>query len=400
MTKKPEDIILIGGGLTAKCLALMLSHSGYSYSWLAQKKEAVRRDKRTTTIHHAGMKMLSALGVWDKMSEPACPIHTIAVAKGGPPNKSGRKDWPLRWHNDAPAMAYVIRNAVLSDALDAVYRGPAPHAADITGFERTSDVTRLTDANGAEHHCHLAIACDGSASTIRSLARLKAVPFSVKQTALVSLLTTERPLHQTAYQRFLPGGPLAIMPTTEYEGSLVWSMPDEAAQKLAEAGAEAVSSALQNSFGDCLGKMTICDDILLWPLKPAVMPTITAPGLILAGDAAHALHPLAGMGFNLALADTAELADCLKTAHSRGLSAGHLSVQQSYAAKRRAEIMSLTAVTQSVNWLFSQPDGLLSSLSELGFVGLGALPVKNKLKQIAMGGQLSRPSLFSGVMPF
>jgi 2-octaprenyl-6-methoxyphenol hydroxylase len=400
MTKKPEDIILIGGGLTAKCLALMLSHSDYSFVWLNQKKEVARRDTRTTTIHHAGMKMLSALGVWDKMSEPACPIHTIAVAKGKPPNRSGRKDWPLSWHNDAPAMAYVIRNAVLSDALDAVYRGPAPQSADITSFERTSDVTTLTGANGSEHHCHLAIACDGSASTIRSLALLKAVPFSMNQTALVSLLNTERPLNQTAYQRFLPGGPLAIMPTTDYEGSLVWSMPDEAAQKLAEAGSGAVSAALQNSFGDGLGKITICNDVLLWPLKPAFVPTIGRPGLILAGDAAHALHPLAGMGFNLALADIAELADCLKKAHSRGLSAGHLSVQHNYSIKRRAEIVSLTAVTQSVNWLFSKPDGLLSSLCELGFVGLGVLPVKNKLKKIAMGGQLSRPSLFSGIMPF
>ena len=126
MTKKPEDIILIGGGLTAKCLALMLSHSGYSYRWLGLPKRAARGDSRTTTIHHAGMKMLSALGVWDKMSEPACSIKTIAVAKGGPPHKTGQKDWPLRWHNDTPAMAHVVRNTVLSDALDDVYRGPAP----------------------------------------------------------------------------------------------------------------------------------------------------------------------------------------------------------------------------------------------------------------------------------
>ena len=105
-----------------------------------------------------------------------------------------------------------------------MYSGPAPLEVDIASFDRTGDITRLTDANGTDYHCHLAVACDGSASTIRSLARLKAVPFSVKQTALVSLLTTDRPLHQTAYQRFLPGGPLAIMPTTDYEGSLVWSM--------------------------------------------------------------------------------------------------------------------------------------------------------------------------------
>ncbi len=400
MTKSRTDIILVGGGLTAKCAALMLSFSGYSFRWNTPHQTKKPQDSRTTTIHDAGMKMLSALGVWNQMAETPSPIHKIAVAHGAPPERRGQKDWPLFWDNDVPAMAHVVRNALLSDAFDSVYYGPAPVEIEFIQLDRNHDITTLTGENGQTYDCSLAIACDGASSKLRTLAGLKSVPLPVKQTAIVSVVSTDRPLQQTAYQRFLTSGPLAIMPTGDYEGSIVWSLPDDVAQTLSQRKSEEVSAFLNSQFGPKLGRLTICDEILLWPLKPAFIPAITSPGLILAGDAAHALHPLAGMGFNLALADIAELADCLGEAQQRGLQPGHLSVQKHYSTQRRTEISALTALTQSLNWLFSPASGPLSEIAGLGFAGLDALPLKNKLKQTAMGGQLSKPALFRGQMPF
>ena len=400
MTKSRTDIILVGGGLTAKCAALMLSFSGYSFRWTTPYQTKSPRDSRTTTIHDAGMKMLSALGVWNQIAEIPCPIHKIAVGHGAPPERRGPKDWPLCWDSDMPAMAHVVQNALLSNALDSVYCGPAPLETEIIRFDRNRDVTTLTGDNGQTYDCSLTIASDGASSKLRTLAGLKSVPLPVKQTAIVSVVSTERPLRQTAYQRFLTGGPLAIMPTGDYEGSLVWSLPDHVAQNLSHQKSEKVSAYLNSQFGPTLGKLTICDELLLWPLQPAFVPAITSPGLIVAGDAAHALHPLAGMGFNLALADIAELADGLGAAQRRGLQPSHLSVQKHYSIQRRTEISALTALTQSLNWLFSPASGPLVEIAGLGFAVLDAVPLKNKLKRIAMGGQLSKPALFRGQMPF
>ena len=346
------------------------------------------------------MKMLSALGVWNQMAGTPCPIHKIAVAHGAPPERRGQKDWPLCWDNDMPAMAHVVQNALLSDALDSVYYGPVPLETEIIQIDRNHGVTTLTGDNGQTYDCSLVVASDGASSKLRTRAGLKSVPLPVKQTAIVSVVSTDRPLRQTAYQRFLTGGPLAIMPTSDHKGSLVWSLPDDVAQNLSQQRSEKVSAYLNSQFGPKLGRLTICDSILLWPLQPAFIPKITSPGLIIAGDAAHALHPLAGMGFNLALADVAELADCLGAARRLGLQPGHLSVQKQYSIQRRTEISALTALTQSLNWLFSPASGPLSGIAGLGFAVLGAVPLKNKLKQTAMGGQLSKPALFQGKMPF
>ena len=400
MTKSQTDIILVGGGLTAKCTAVMLYLSGYSFRWTMPHQKKNPRDSRTTTIHDAGMKMLSALGVWNQIAETPCPINKIAVAHGRPSERCGQKDWPLCWNNDRPAMAHVVHNALLSDALDTVYCGPAPLEAEIIRLERNHDVTTLTVANGQTYDCSLAIASDGASSKLRKLAGLKSVPLPVKQTAIVSVVSADRPLQQTAYQRFLTGGPLAIMPTGDYEGSLVWSLPDDVAQNLSRQTSEEVSAYLNSQFGPKLGRLTIRDEILLWPLRPAFVPAITSPGLIIVGDAAHTLHPLAGMGVNLALADIAELADCLGAARRRGLQPGHPSVRKHYANQRRTEISALTALTQSLNWLFSPASGPLSEIAGLGFAVLNTVPLKNKLKQTAMGGRLSKPSLFRGQMPF
>ncbi len=161
------------------------------------------------------------------------------------------------------------------------------------------------------------------------------------------------------------------------------------------------------------------DRLAKWPLRPSFVPKRTHPHLILAGDAAHALHPLAGMGFNLALSDVAVLADCLAAAGRRGLAADHASILADYEQRRLVETAALSAVTEGLNRLFStdllpllpvpaiQPFGRSAfasgaaarRLAGIGMTLLGRFRMRTKLSDIAMGGVLARASLLDGKLP-
>ena len=120
---------------------------------------------------------------------------------------------------------------------------------------------------------------------------------------------------------------------------------------------------------------------------------------MLAGDSAHGLHPLAGMGLNLGLADAACLLDCLMQARKRGLTPAHISICDRYQAQRQAEILALSATTQLLNRWFSRPEGLVRMVGGVGMSLVGRSVIMGQLKQLAMGGRLSRPQLFSGKLP-
>jgi 2-octaprenyl-6-methoxyphenol hydroxylase len=135
---------------------------------------------------------------------------------------------------------------------------------------------------------------------------------------------------------------------------------------------------------------------LTWPLKPHFCPRISKPGFILAGDAGHALHPLAGMGFNLALADVAILLDCLQNAACSGLTPSHASVAAAYQSRRKLEILALTFATQGLNRLLTRKPGPLYQMACMGMSFLGQLPAKRLLSDLAMGGRLASAPLLSG----
>ena len=187
-------------------------------------------------------------------------------------------------------------------------------------IDRDSDnqpAKSLQDSTGKSWSCDLVIACDGANSYLRKEAGFIVIDQSRGETAIVTSVHTERPIGTTAYQRFLPSGPLALMPTNTKTASVVWSLPDKQADALTRQYGNSFEDTLNASFGNYLGRLTTASDLLTWPLKPHFCPRISKPGFILAGDAGHALHPLAGMGFNLALADVAVLLDCLQNATSK-----------------------------------------------------------------------------------
>ena len=407
MTDRPEnscDIALIGGGLTTCMMAAVLRHCGYSVIWFSgtATDKPEKEDNRTTTLHHAGMKMLEALGVWPALAKDAWPLCDIFVKIERQHRENsisrGHKDtspWPLHFSSEHPPMGYVVGNRQLKDAL-------LPLTTDIPRYARS--ITRLTPANpcqleddkGQKWQCDLVIACDGPASEMRRQAGLYAKDQARGQTAIVTNIQTGRAINHGAWQIFCARGPLALMATSSHQASVVWTVSDRKAEELAAMDEGDFNTQLLASFGWSLGGLGVISPRLKWPLRPVYVPKRVAPGFVLAGDAAHALHPLAGMGYNLALGDAAILLDCLQQAHKRGLPAGHLSVTEAYQKRRQIEILALTGTTQLLDRALSRPNGIVTMLGATGMAAFGKTALRHHIRDIAMGGKLSPAPLFSG----
>ena len=265
------DVTVIGGGLTGLMTAIALSHAGPRIHLVDRTgQDAAPPDERTTTINAAGARMMQALGVWDRMASAPAKVMRVAVAEGPAPTGLAarrRRDSDLSWQGGDRPMGYVVGNAALQDALRTIlgtrevseHRGRA-----VTGWHADADgaVLTLADAGGTgvSLHTSLAVACDGARSVMADLAGLARREERQTQTAIVTTLRTERRHEDTAYQRFLPGGPFALMPgpgeTGGHEMSLVWTLPNATAQELIAAEPAAFEAACFEAFGSRLGYMS------------------------------------------------------------------------------------------------------------------------------------------------
>ena len=411
------DVAVVGGGLTGMMMAVALS---YSLDHTANKPALIlidrstksdrsigRDDQRTTTIHAAGKAMLARLGIWGRLDQTPTPIHRIKVAEGWPRDGGlthrPKAPFHLDWHDETTPMAYVVANEDLLQALRHTLESRPIHhltEAEVTGFKPGAGGTaaRLELARNSNVISHLVVACDGAKSPLRQLAGLPSYPESHRQTAIVTNLSVERDHGNTAFQRFLPSGPLALMPFGSHGMSLVWTMKSAEANHIYALDDADFAAAVYSAFGPSLGGIQSPNPRRLWPLIPATMPKLTCEQLVLAGDAGHVIHPLAGQGYNLALGDAAVLTDAIAAATARGLTAGHLSVRRDFVVGRQIEIRAMSAVTSGLNRLMSGP-AQVAKLAGAGMALVNSSPLKSVLKQAARGGHLSRASLLEGRLP-
>ena len=412
-----QQIVVVGAGLTGVMTALALSHCGYgslsapAVTLIDRDNQAVSkakpdmRDRRTTTVHAAGMAMLNALGVWPLIADKVTPIFGIKVAHGQPYqsrlNRWQRPEFSLDWHDEVSPMAYVVCNEHLLNAL--YYRlaaRPIIHVTghEVTGFHTKSDYAQLKFDHRPSLTCQLIVACDGANSKLRDYASISALSEPHRQTAIIANLTSERSHENTAFQRFLPGGPIALMPHGENCISLVWTLPKDKAAQILAFDDNKFTNLVVASFGKTLGELKLDGPRLSWPLKPTFACKMTSHNLVLAGDASHSIHPLAGQGYNLALGDAAVLADCLAHANRHGLNASHRSIRVEYNARRQLEVATMAAMTSGLNQIMS----FHPAIADIAGAGMGLVnrsPLKSLLKKNAMGGQLARANLLEGRLP-
>ena len=361
-----HGIHVVGGGLTGYAAALALADHGYAVRLYHREDEAID-PLRTTTINPATYDFLNTLGVMDAaagdtpLAEKLAPIERILVTDDIP--RENPLDAVINWDKpDTGPLAWVARNSDLNMALrHLVEASPLIErtSALVTGYhprhpEYDEAAANLITDQGESIPAGLILAADGRNSVLRQAASIRVITRNLHQTAIVAILTLDAPHQNMAWQKFLPGGPMALMPLPEPRlASLVWSMKTEEAERLMQGDDDRFAMALDDASGQIFGGLRLASPKQAFPIIPqhAVWPV--APRLALLGDAGHAIHPLAGQGYNLAIGDIMTLRNVLNSAGNTGADIGGASVLRRYAMRRWPEVTMMTMATDGLNMLFS-----------------------------------------------
>jgi 2-octaprenyl-6-methoxyphenol hydroxylase len=396
-----SELVIVGGGLVGLSLATACAGAGLDVA-VIDREEPSRMvetafDGRTSAIAFGSQRILAGIGVWDAIARDAEPIREIRVADG---------DSPLFLHYDhdeigPDPLGYIVENRVLRRALLARaaalpnLRHLAP--ANVAGAERRPAGVSVTLEDGTDIRGALLVAADGKASPLRQAAGIRTVEWRYKQIAIVCTVWHERPHLGIAVEHFLPAGPFAILPMTGDRSSIVWTERAELAPLLLSLDPAEFHAELARRFGDFLGRLEVLGPRWSYPLALMHAERYGAERLILVGDAAHVIHPIAGQGLNLGLRDVAALAELVVDARRLGLDIGNADILARYERWRRFDTMMLAAVTDGLNRLFSNDLAPLAWARGIGLAAVNRLPpLRRFFMQHAMGMVGTLPRLVRG----
>ena len=396
MTTERFDIAVVGGGMVGLTLALGLEGVGARVAVIerASLKDMAEAsfDGRGSAIAAGSQRILDGTGLWELLQADAEPISEIRVADG--PSQLFLH-YDHREVGEGP-LGWIVENAHIRRAF-----AQAVASSDVNVFENTALAdarfearsTTLKLADGRTVNAMLAIAADGRQSALRELAGIDVVRWSYPQTGIVCAVTHEAPHHGIAHEHFLPSGPFAILPMTRNRSSIVWTERNDLAPAILELDDDAFAAELKRRFGDFLGDVRVGPQRWAYPLSVVHARDYVAPRVAAVGDAAHAIHPIAGQGFNLGLRDVAALAEIIVDRLRLGLDPGDTETLMRYQKWRKPDNMMMIAATDSLNRLFSNDVAPVRMARDTGLALVNQLPpLKRVLMRHAMGlvGDLPR----------
>lgn len=395
-----KDVIVVGGGMVGLSLSLMLAKHGIAVTLL----EAVRYpqdsqhalyqssfDARNTALSRRTVQIYRQMGVWDTLQQHATPIHHVHITEQ---HGFGRAQLH---HEDEGVESFgqVIENAWLGRVLlQAVRQQPLitliDHVKVTALYQNQYSATLIAQQDHAQlsFSAHVVIAADGRDSFCRQALGVGVERFDYQQVALVTTVQTSKPHQHVAYERFSPNGPLALLPLPgEYRRSVVWTVKAGDEQQWLGAAHDSVFlQALQQCYGNRAGKFVKTAARLSYPLAQILARQQVVGRVVLMGNAAHTLHPVAGQGFNLCMRDADVLVAYLSHQHIHQLDLGEHGMLKRYEAARLPDQRRVIQFCDSVVRGFSNQQQGLKLLRNGGLLAFDLLPgIKPLVANFAMG---------------
>ena len=413
------NTVIVGGGLVGATLALALGEIGLRVAIVERSAAPASppgpvRDLRVSAFTVASERILRALGAWEALPvERIGPMREMHVWE-----RTGQVRFDSAWIGE-PALGHVIENALVQwaveqriDALPNVewHRGAELAWLTLDGREAVAGLTfgggEAVAGPAPDRHdavaalgdrrlrAPLVVGADGADSRVRALAGMDAIAGDYRQEAVVAEVRTALPHRETAWQRFLPDGPLAFLPLSNGASSIVWSTTPEHAARLCELDDGAFGFESADAFEWKLGAVSAAGPRAAFALRHLHARAYVRDRVALAGDAAHVVHPLAGQGVNLGLLDAAALAGVVARAHGLGRDVGSRATLRRYERWRRGHNALMQAVLGGFRHLFSSPWPPVRRLREAGLTLTDRLPpLKAGFMRFASGLEGDLPAL-------
>lgn len=406
------DIAIVGAGLAGTALACALSSSASSSlaplrialieaqtiksDWPACDENINDFDPRVSALTVASQNFLTGLGVWSAISKQrVSPFEKMQVWDAEGTGEVSFDAADVR----APVLGHIVENRVTLAALvNQLKQSPNIHIFDGQAVahlrlpeKSESEKPQLSLDDGTIIRSTLIVAADGANSPLREMAGIAVRAWDYDHDALVSTVSVEQSHQKTAWQRFTSFGPLAFLPLAvndddKHYCSIVWSQSSEKTAAAMAMNDDAFCAALSRAFENRLGKVTACSQRFSYPLQQRHAVDYTKAGFALIADAAHSIHPLAGQGINLGLADVKVLSTCILAAHKRGQSVGDIAVLNRYQRQRKGDNLAMMSAVEGFKRLFAPIPLPLRWLRNAGMNVLQQqTKLKNRIIKYAMG---------------
>jgi 2-octaprenyl-6-methoxyphenol hydroxylase len=396
------DVAIVGGGIAGVTLGLALKDSGLNILLIETKPQSAAIAKgQAYAIHLSSKRIWDSIGVWAAIEPQVQPFNHVRMSDADCPYVVAFKPSDLK----EKVLGHVAQHGVLLRALlgfvdtckNVTWRCPAQVIAtrDVGSYVEVELQDIGSDPDDVQIlRVGLVVGADGSTSQVRQRSEIKTRSKAYWQSCLVATLQTEKFHQNTAYERFWPSGPFAILPVSNTQCRIVWTAPHAEAQALLALDEASFIETLTERYGSQMGKLTLVGDRFLFPAKLMHSCEYVRSRLALVGDAAHSCHPVGGQGLNLGIRDVGALAQVLRNAHAKGEDIGSLRVLKRYERWRRWENKLSLGFTDLINLMFSNNILPLVVVRRLGLWAMEHIPILKIAALHFMAGLMGkRPTL-------
>jgi len=397
---KNYDLVIVGGGMVGISLALLLAQQQSDWNVLLLEAQAYDNsdnhnnhpsfDSRSTALSWSSRKIFQAAGLWSELESHTSAIKNIHVSDRGhigltriSADEAG-----------VDALGYVIENRWIGNVLLKKFTATA---VEIMAPERVAKITPLKsgvrlnlEKSGEAIETSLLVIADGANSQTAQKLGIHSDKKPYGQQGIIANIALQDAHNGVAYERFTDQGPMAMLPLPDFDGSprcaLVWTQPPERAAELMTATDKDFLQALQESFGYRMGMVEKVGERVAYPLALTTASEQVRRNIVVLGNAAHSLHPVAGQGFNLSLRDVATLADVLGKAKSAGTDFSSLETLERYQQQRLADQQNTLMFSDNLPKLFAQASSVVALGRNSGLVMMDLLPsLRSRFAKFGMG---------------